>query len=304
MKEPVDGRMGESANVPLERNSPHRRFAPSPALYVVATPIGNLTDITLRALETLKKVDLILCEDKRITSRLLNKYAIKTKIKSHHKYNEHKSAGEAISLLVSGKDIALVSDAGTPLISDPGKTLIAAAMDQNIKVIPVPGPSALLAALSVCPFESENSEFLFIGFLPENKSKRKDTLCSLKNRSKNIVIYIAPHDIKKYIAEINNIYPDSEIFIAREISKIYEELWKGKIPDLIWLLENKTFKGEIVVILHINKQAESLNMEHVLSHMKNHITEGHSLKETSKTFAKEYNLSAKRLYDLYLDKYI
>ena len=138
-------------------------------LYVVATPIGNLEDITLRALRVLKEVDYILCEDKRITSKLLNKYAIKSTLIKYHKFNEQKESENILSLLNSGKKIALVSDAGTPLISDPGESLIYEALKNRIKVSPIPGPSSLTSALSLCPFAS--LEFLFIGFLPHKKSK-------------------------------------------------------------------------------------------------------------------------------------
>ena len=209
-------------------------------LYIVATPIGNLEDITLRALRILKEVDFILCEDKRITVRLLNKYQIKTKLISFHKFNEQKSTDYIFSLLTSGKNIALVSDAGTPLISDPGTAIVSYARENNVKVISIPGPSALISALSVSPLRID--EFLFLGFLPSKKNKRLKVIFSLSTRSKNIILFVAPHDFKKYIKEICDIYPDIEIFYARELTKIHEEVWYGNIKNLTESLNKKKLK--------------------------------------------------------------
>ncbi|MBI2995349.1 MAG: 16S rRNA (cytidine(1402)-2'-O)-methyltransferase [Candidatus Melainabacteria bacterium] len=245
----TDRRAGEVANWRIDElmNCP---IVHSPILYIVATPIGNLEDITLRALRILKEVDYILCEDKRITVRLLNKYEIKSKLISLHKYNEEKSTQEILSLLKEGKNIALVSDAGTPLISDPGSRLITHLRKNNIKIISIPGPSSLTSALSACGFDLR--EVLFLGFLPAKKSKREKIISSLKERAKVVVIFVAPHDLKKYLLEIYNIYPDIKIFYSREISKIYEENWSGNIKDLVLQLEAKPLKGEIVLILNFN----------------------------------------------------
>ena len=270
-------------------------------LYVVATPIGNLEDITLRAIRILKEVDCILCEDKRITVRLLNKYEIKTKLISFHKYNETEEAENIISHLKSGKNIALVSDAGSPLISDPGTELISSAHKNNIKVITIPGPSALISALSICPIKF--NEFTFLGFLPDKASKRNDLISSLKKNYSIIVLYIAPHDLKKYIKEIYSHYPEINIFYARELTKIYEEHWYGKIKDLIDLLEKKELKGEIVLVLDFRKiRIKSLETDNskLIKKMKELITKGQSLKEVSKLLAKEYDLPGNELYRIYL----
>lgn len=216
-------------------------------LFVIATPIGNLEDITLRALRILKEVDFILCEDKRITSRLLNKYEIKTRLISYHRFNENKSLDLILNYLKSSKNVALVSDAGTPLISDPGYNLIRTARESNIKIIVIPGPSALTSALSIFPLRK--SEFLFLGFLPHKPSKRKKLLLSFSNRSKVIVLFVAPHDFKKYISEIYEIYPSVNVFYARELTKIFEESWYGNIKNLVNLASEKQVKGEIVLIL-------------------------------------------------------
>ena len=272
-------------------------------LYVVATPIGNLEDITLRAIRILKEVDFILCEDKRITVRLLNKYEIKTKLISFHKHNEKEEAENIISHLKSGKNIALVSDAGSPLISDPGTELISSAYKNNIKVITIPGPSALISALSICPIKF--NEFTFLGFLPDKASKRNDLISSLKKNYSVIVLYIAPHDLKKYIKEIYSHYLTINIFYARELTKIYEECWYGKIKDLIDLLEKKELKGELVLVLDFREEKDKnnyINKEEIINQMEKSIKGGRSLKEASKYYAKEYDLPSNELYKIYLKK--
>ncbi len=272
-------------------------------LYVVATPIGNLEDITLRALRILKEVDFILCEDKRVTVKLLNKYEIKTKLIPFHKYNEKTEAENILSNLKAGKSIALVSDAGSPLISDPGAELISIVYENKFKVITIPGASALISALSVCPIKF--NEFTFLGFLPDKASKRNEVISSLAENSSIVVLYVAPHDFKKYIKEIDVQYSDINIFYARELTKIYEETWYGKIKDLLDLLEKKELKGEIVLVLdfrEIKSKRVEINKDELISKMKEHIASGESLKETSKYFAKEYQMSSRVLYELFTKK--
>lgn len=301
MNETANGRTGEPANLPAGENSPHRRIAHSPALFIVATPIGNLEDITLRALRILKEVDLILCEDKRVTIKLLNKYKIKTKLISFHKFNESKLLSEVIGSLKSGKSIALVSDAGTPLISDPGSSLVKTVIENNIKVISIPGPSSLTAAISLCPFNIK--EFLYIGFLPDEKSKRIKTISKLHDRINNVLLFIAPHDLNKYLNEICDVYPHANVFFVRELTKIYEESWSGKIKDLILITKEKKFKGEMVLILNFDSESNENNVisdKNLLKDMEDLITLGISLKETSKTLSAKHNLSSKYLYDLYV----
>ncbi len=272
-------------------------------LYVVATPIGNLEDITLRALRILKEVDFILCEDTRVTVKLLNKYEIKTKLISFHKFNEKSKLEYVLSLLTSGKNLALVSDAGTPLISDPGLELISYLRNNNLSIVPIPGPSSLTSALSVCPFNS--NEFLFLGYLPDNKSIRKKLLISLKMRANLVLLLIPPHDLKKHLKEIYNSYPNIDVFYAREITKIYEDFWCGKISNLLEVVEKKNLKGEIILGLYFenietaqNKTEE--NQSEILDRMKALISKGTSLKESSKMIGKEYNVSSNKLYNLYL----
>ena len=245
---------------------------------------------------------MILCEDKRITIRLLNKYSIKTKLVSFHEHNEKERSKDIISHLKLGKNIALVSDAGSPLISDPGSDLISAAYQNNIKVISIPGPSAVISAVSICPIKFNS--FTFIGFLPNKTSKRNELISLLAKNYSVVILYIAPHDFKKYIKEIYSLYPEINIFYARELTKIYEECWYGKIKDLLDLLENKELKGEIVLVLDFqgHKNKNNITEKEILDKMRKNIDNGKSLKETSKILGKEYNLSSNGLYALYLKK--
>ena len=279
-------------------------FKQTGTAYVVATPIGNLEDITLRALKILREVDYILCEDKRITSRLLNKYQMKTKLLVYHKFNEKKQLDFVLELLKNGKNIAIVSDAGTPLISDPGSLLITELVKNNINIFPIPGPSALISALSIYPYPLD--EFLFVGFLPDAKLKREKLISSFDGRAENIVLYIAPHDLSKYISEIYSFYPNVKVFYAREITKLYEESWSGNIKDLIATLKNKRIKGEIVLCLYFpeekNKVNQNVNEVELLEKMKELVKKGNSLKVASKTVSKEYDISSNALYSLYLNK--
>ncbi len=274
-------------------------------LYVLATPIGNLEDLTLRAIRILKEVDFIFCEDKRVTIKLLNKYQIKSQLIPFHKFNESSQANLILSYLQVGKNIALVSDAGTPLISDPGSTLISFLTENKVEIVPIPGPSALVTALSACPFPMDN--FLFIGFLPSSKSQREKLITSLSTRAQNVVIYVAPHDFQKYVKEIHGIYPGIKVFYGREITKLYEEFWSGSIKELAEDLDAKKIKGEIVLCLHFDK-AENHNVsdkptkEELINAMKKLREDGCSLKEASKILSNKFDLSSKSLYDMYLVK--
>lgn len=271
------------------------------SIYVVATPIGNLEDITLRALRILKEVDYILCEDKRVTSRLLNKYKIKTKLISFHKFNESKTIDYVLDLLGGGNTIALVSDAGTPLVSDPGGKLVSKAHEKGIKVIPIPGASALSSTLSASGFEL--NDFLFVGFLPGQKLKREKLILSFKERSNNVVLFVAPHDLKKYLNEIFKEYPDVHIFYARELTKMYEEIWAGSVENLINKIKENNTKGEIVLMLNFgnvkNKTVELSQLE-ILGKLKKYTKEGFSLKEATKILGEELEMPRKYLYDLYV----
>jgi len=219
-------------------------------LYLVATPIGNLEDITLRAIDILKKVDLIACEDTRTTNRLLSHYGIKKKLISIHQHNEKDKSKFLINELSNGKTIAYTSDAGTPAISDPGAFLVSQALKLDIKVSPIPGASSVVTAFSASGIES--TQFTFYGFLPSATSKSKKLLEQIYNQTLPAILFESPHRILKTLSLVLNIFgPAHEIFIAREITKIYETIYKDKVLSIIEKLElnSEEQKGEFVIIL-------------------------------------------------------
>jgi len=222
-----------------------------PKLYIVATPIGNLEDITLRALRTLGEVDLILCEDTRVTKKLLDKYEIKTKTMSYHSHSKLAKSEKIFSLLKDGKNLALVSDAGTPAISDPGVLLIRQVKEKfgdQIQIIPIPGPSAFITALSASGVQA--SEFLFLGFLPHKKG-RETLFKEITDSKRTVVFYESPHRIIKTLNSLCEYAKNRNITIGRELTKIYEEFISGKPDDILEILNNdpKKQKGEFVVIV-------------------------------------------------------
>lgn len=212
-------------------------------LYVVSTPIGNLGDITLRALDVLKEVDQIVCEDTRQTLKLLNYYSIHKKLISYHQHSKISKVEQIIKTVVNGQTVALVTDAGTPGISDPGQILISAACKAKIKIIPIPGASALVTALSVTGFATD--QFVFYGFLPHKKG-RQTKLKEIAAERKTVVIYESSHRIKKLLRELLETGDDREVFVGRELTKKFEELYRGKLSDV---LDSILEKGEFVVIL-------------------------------------------------------
>ena len=229
-------------------------------LYIIPTPIGNLGDITLRAINTLKEVSTILCEDTRMSSKLLNHLEIKGKnLLSYHEHNESKRVKEILELLDSGEDIALISDAGTPLISDPGSVILKAlyehneSLEETHKIIPLPGASALTTAISACPFDV--SRFSFEGFLPSSGQHRRRVLKKIKEKEieGTMVFYESPHRIKKTLKDIELSLGEKQVFLAREISKMHEQFYLGSPADLILSLESQfqsgDIKGEFVLII-------------------------------------------------------
>lgn len=214
-------------------------------LYVIATPIGNLEDITLRAIRILKEADVIAAEDTRHTRILCEKYNITAPLISYHQHSKLSRVDQIISLLKEGKSVGLVTDAGTPGISDPGSPLIQRVIEEGFKVVPIPGPSALTAALSAAPLLGK--EFVFLGFLPQKKGRRT-LLRSLSNEKRVIVFYESPYRIKKTLEELKNaLNPDRKIVLAREITKIHEEFLRGTVDEVLEKL--KVEKGEFVVII-------------------------------------------------------
>ncbi len=219
----------------------------SGVLYIVATPIGNLRDITFRAIDVLSAVDIIACEDTRRTLILLNKYVIKKPLVSYFEYNKLKRIDFIIRSLKEGKNIALVSDAGTPGISDPGASLIKRAIDEGIKVEAIPGASAVLTALIVSGFPTHR--FTYVGFLPVKSGARKKALQELKAEKKTAVIYESPHRLIKTLLAIKEVFGNNNVVIAREMTKKFEEILRVKIEEAISYFENKKPKGEFVIII-------------------------------------------------------
>ena len=212
-------------------------------LYIVATPIGNLKDITLRALEVLKSVDLIACEDTRVTSKLLARYEIKKPLISYHQHSKLAKIDNIIEKLRSGKDVALVSDAGTPNIDDPGGVLVDRAYEEDIEIITIPGPSALGAALAICGFPANS--FLFLGFLPKKKG-RQTLFTALQNEKRMIVFYESVYRVKKSLNDFLEYLGDREVCVCREMTKKFETVYRGKISEVVNEIKEK---GEFVIIV-------------------------------------------------------
>ncbi|MFR8233184.1 MAG: 16S rRNA (cytidine(1402)-2'-O)-methyltransferase [Clostridia bacterium] len=263
-------------------------------LYIVATPIGNLEDITLRAINILKNVDIIAAEDTRHTLKLLNHFEISKPLISYHRHNEDTKTEILIKELITGKDIALVSDAGTPGICDPGEEIIKECIEQNIEVIPIPGACAMINAL-ICSGIS-TKEFIFIGFLPLNKKLRKEKLEEIQKANKTLILYEAPHKLESTLKDLSTILEDRKIVLAREITKIHEEFIRGDIEFLIE--KSKEIKGEIVLIIEANnkKEANKLLDLSLEEHYKYYENQGLEKKEIIKKIAKDRNVNKNEIY--------
>jgi len=216
-------------------------------LYICGTPIGNLEDITLRVLKILKKVNLIAAEDTRHTKKLLNHYQINTKVTSYYEYNKLKKAPYLVEILKNGQDIALVSDAGMPGISDPGYELVNLVLKNNIKIIPVPGVSALITALVISGLPTD--KFVFEGFLPRKIKERKRYFKSIESEDRTIIFYEAPHRLKKTLKDMLEILGDRKIVIARELTKKFEEIIRGRLSQVLTEISTKEIKGEITLVI-------------------------------------------------------
>jgi len=227
-------------------------------LYIVSTPIGNLEDITLRAIRILKEVDLIAAEDTRHTALLLKHFGIQTPLTSYFEGNELKKREFILSKLIQRHKIALVSDAGTPGISDPGFRLIRLAIENQIPVIPIPGPSAVITALSVAGLPTD--AFLFKGFLPHKSKKRKDLLKELENIRETLIFYESPHRISESLKDILEILGDREMVVARELTKVYEEALRGKVSEILSQIEGKKLKGEMTLVISGKTRRERREM--------------------------------------------
>ena len=263
-------------------------------LYLVSTPIGNLKDITLRAIETLKKSTYILCEDTRVSRNLLDRYEIKSRLISNHKFNESKNLNKVLQLLKSGETISLISDAGTPSISDPGAILVNECIKNNIKIIPIPGPSAVAAAVSISGF---SEKFIFYGFMPEKKQLLINVLNKISNSGETFVFFISSKKINKIIPELKKYFSGRKIVFCREISKIYEEFIRKDVDDLE--IFNKELKGELTVVISEKKIEKNYSQElsesdiSIINKMINKLT----IKEITEIISQNKDVSKKEIYN-------
>ena len=263
-------------------------------LCLVSTPIGNLKDITLRAVETLKKSSHILCEDTRVSRNLLGRYEIKTKLISNHKFNESKNLNKIIDLLKSGETISLISDAGTPSISDPGAILVNECIKHNIKITPIPGPSAVTVAVSMSGF---SEKFIFHGFLPEKKKAIENVLNKISKFDETCVFFISPKTVNKIIPELKKNFSGRKVVFCREITKIYEEFIRKDIDDLD--IFNMELKGELTVVISEKKidknHSQELNESdmNIIKMMINKLT----VKEIIEIIGQTKDISKKEIYN-------
>jgi len=263
-------------------------------LYLVSTPIGNLKDITLRAIETLKKSTYILCEDTRVSRNLLDRYEIKSHLISNHKFNESKNLNKILDLLKSGETISLISDAGTPSISDPGAILVNECIKNNIKIIPIPGPSAVAAAVSISGF---SEKFIFYGFLPEKKQSLTNVFNKISKSGETFVFFISSKKVNKIIPELKKNFTGRQILFCREISKIYEEFIRKDVDDLE--IFNKDLKGELTVVISEKKIDKNYSQElsesdiNTINKMINKLT----IKEITEIIGQNKNISKKEIYN-------
>ncbi|MGZ8444452.1 MAG: 16S rRNA (cytidine(1402)-2'-O)-methyltransferase [Candidatus Binatia bacterium] len=268
-------------------------------LYIVPTPIGNLEDITLRALRVLKEVELIAAEDTRHTQHLLAHFGIKTALTSYHDHNERGKARTLVQRLKSGASIALVSDAGTPAISDPGYRIVVDAIQAGIQVVPLPGASALTTALSASGLPTER--FLFEGFLPAKAQERKAKLQSLRGEVATLVFYEAPHRLLDSLAEMVKIFDDREIAVARELTKVHEEFLRGKLSEVIGALADRDIKGEIVIMVRGTSGETQVSDEELHGTIRQLAGNGMGVKEIAELLGERYGLAKKEVYKLALD---
>ena len=272
-------------------------------IYLVATPIGNLSDISMRAIETLKNVDIIACEDTRNTIRLLNHFEIKGHLTSYHEYNKIDKAYELCEKVKEGNNIAFVSDAGMPAISDPGYELVDIAYKEGLEVTVVPGASAVVSALAISGISSRR--FAFEGFLPADKNEKKEILTELSQESRTLILYEAPHRLLKTLKELFEYMGDRNIAIVREITKLHEEVLRGKLSDIIADYESEkiAIRGEYVLVIEgkslLEKREErqkSFEGISIREHYEKYIAEGMDKKEAMKAVAKDRGIQKRDVY--------
>lgn len=274
-------------------------------LYLLATPIGNLDDITIRAIQILKEVDIVAAEDTRHTLKLLNHLGISKPLMSYYKENEKTKSKIILDKLIKGENIALVSDAGTPGISDPGEEIVKIAIENNITIIPIPGACAMISAMICSGFSTK--EICFIGFLPINKKEKEDKLEELKHEVKTIILYESPHRLKKTLENIKNMWGNRNIVLAKELTKIHEEFIRGNIETVMEYLKEDV-KGEFVIVLEGSNKTEKQRTRENLSqysleeHYQYYEMKELDKKEIIKQIAKDRKVSKNEIYQYFLNK--
>ena len=268
----------------------------SPTLYLIPTPIGNMEDITLRALNILKEVEVIFCEDTRVTMNLLNYFDIKKKLISSHNFNEANNKNKLLDYLKNGYNVGLVSDRGTPIISDPGYELAKFAIEEGYNVVSLPGATALIPALTSSGISP--MPFYYYGFLNSKDSQRRKELEDLKKIKATLIIYEAPHRINKTLIDLGNILGNNrKISISREISKKYEEIYRGTIQELID--QNNEYKGELVIVIEGNTEVNKFENLTIKEHVDFYINDGYSMMDAIKMTTKDRGLKKSEVYDEY-----
>ena len=269
-------------------------------LYICATPIGNLEDASIRLLKTLRKVDMIACEDTRQTLKLLNRYKIKKQLISYHEHSKPEKEDYIIELLREGKDIALVSDAGMPAISDPGERLVKKAITAGIKLEVIPGPSALIAALAISGIDT--AVFIFEGFLPSRSSQRKERLEMLKEETRTIILYEGPHRLLACLKDIQSILGEErQLAVARELTKVYEEVKRGSVAELYEYYSLNPPRGEISIIIQGKAAAaEAKSLVEIAQEVEELLEQGMDKKEAFKMKAREYGIKKSMLYNYFV----
>lgn len=273
-------------------------------LYICGTPIGNLSDITLRCLETLKKVDLIAAEDTRHTRILLNHYDIKKPVTSYHDFTTQKKTDYILQKLKEGQDIALLSDAGMPGLCDPGYEIINRALENNITLVPIPGVSALTTALVISGFPMQN--FVFEGFIPRKKGEKEQFFTRLKEEPRTLIFYETPHRIKETLYTIRKVMGERKIVLARELTKIFEEIIRGKLSEVIEYINSKEVKGEITLVLEGNSaRGDSSIVDNIdfsieselVEKITNYLKMGYYNKDIVSLITEEYHITKKWVYE-------
>ena len=269
-----------------------------PGLYVVSTPIGNLRDISLRCLDILRDSDTILCEDTRVAQKILNKYDIKKKLISNHKFNEKRNLPKILEILKKNKSVSIITDAGTPSVSDPGNLIVLECIKNSIDIFPIPGPSAVTSAVSVSGFVEK---YYFYGFFPEKEKNIKNDLEDLSKIDSSIVFFISPNKINKIIVHLKKFFAGRKILICREMTKVYEEYTRCDIDELEKY--ELTLKGEITIVVSGKKKTEnrSNNLEESDKKKIRLMINKNSVKDIVNMFHKEKNISKKKIYDFCIE---